>query len=176
MKNVILKILKEGDLDWIQNTPSFLEVLGPVSNRNPKDAFRLHFNLGYGEDSARWSSDWAQFNNNTKSLNNLRRLIRIFDFVNNQGRINNSELAERFVDGATWIGEPWLDDWERNTDEGNSREDLIELATQWISEDLRDWGIFDFDDYTGDLATIEDWKVTYFDKDGVEHVVKVNNA
>ena len=67
-------------------------------------------------------------------------------------------------------------DWERNTDEGNSREDLIELATEWIGEDLRDWGILDFDDYTGDLATIEDWKVTYFDKDGVEHVVKVNNA
>jgi len=70
MKNVILKILKEGEFDWIQNTPSFLEILGPISNRNPKDSFRLHFNLGYGENGARWSSDWVQFNNNTKSLNN----------------------------------------------------------------------------------------------------------
>ena len=135
MKNLILKILKEGDMDWIKDTPSFLEILGPISNRNPKDTFRLHFNLGYGADSARWSSDWAQFNNNTKSLNNLRRLIRILDFVNNRGRINTSELAERFVDGQTWIGEPWLDDWERNTDEGNSRDHLVDLATEWIEEE-----------------------------------------
>jgi len=176
MKNIILKILKEGELDWIKDTPSFLEILGPISNRNPKDSFRLHFNLGYGADSARWSSDWAHFNNNTKSLNNLRRLIRIMNLVNNRGRIDTVELAEMFVDGATWIGEPWLDDWKRNTDEGNSRDHLVELATEWLEEDLRDWGIFDFDDYSGDLATIEDWKVTYFDEDGIEHVVKVNNA
>ena len=176
MRSKILKILKEsGDFDWAGNIPSFLEVLQPVSNRNPKDMWRIHFNLGYGEGFSRWSSDWVQFNNDEKSTKNLQWLIRLIEFQeDNKGTFDLGVLASAFLGGQEWIMGPYLSDWKAKGYDKLDSVEQKETAEEWIEEILQDYHLWDLDDYSGKPAPVEDWKVTYFDKNGVEHIVKVN--
>jgi hypothetical protein len=177
MRSKILKILKEsGDFDWAGEIPSFLEVLQPVSNRNPKDVWRLHFNLGYGENFSRWSSDWVQFKNNGREVKDLQWLISLIEFSeHNEGFINPHTLASKFLNGQEWIMGPYLSDWKAKDYDKLSETERQDTAEEWIVDILRDYGLWDFDDYSGKPAPVEDWKVTYFDKNGVEHFVRVNN-
>lgn len=177
MRSKILKILKEsGDFDWAGNIPSFLEVLQPISNRNPKDMWRLHFNLGYGEDFSRWSSDWVQFKNTEKSTKDLQWLISLIEFQeDNKGTFDLGVLASAFLGGREWIMGPYLSDWKAKGYDKLGSFEQKETAEAWIEEILQDYGLWDLDDYSGNPAPVEDWKVTYFDKNGVEHIVKVNS-
>ena len=43
-----------------------------------------------------------------------------------------------------------------------------------LYEEFRDIGIFEWDEFNGDDATVERWWVTYFDEAGVEYTTKIN--
>ena len=93
----------------------------------------MHFNLGYGEDFSRWSSDWLQFKNTEKSIKDLQWLIRLIEFQeDNKGTFDSGVLASTFLGGQEWIMGPYLSDWKAKgydkLDSFEQKEEISELA------------------------------------------------
>lgn len=165
IKKNIKKILKE-DFDWITNIPSFIEIEEPVSTKNPKEVYRLHFlnehRSGYREDN------WHQFKKT--ETDKLVRYIKILDLVGT-GEIDTYELADIYIDkGYDWILTPWIKSQITGLDEDEIRETLRDF----LFEDLQDIGIIGWDFNENDYTTLEGWHVTYFDEYGIEYFTKIN--
>jgi len=182
MKGMIRKMLRE-DFDWVTNdTVSFLEIGEPLSTQSPKNAYRLHMTHGVGEEYGTHIPNWIDFN--TDDLDRLTRFIKILNYLN----LNHADGLDGLVDlwvkgGQTWVlsddtnkeitydkelGMWFIDNTEFDKDE------ITYQIEEWLREELLDYGIIDIDTYHQEDASVEDWKVTYFDEFGVEHVVKVN--
>ena len=189
MKKLIKQIIKE-DFDWVTNdTVSFLVIGEPLTVHQPKKVYRLHMTHGTGEERGTWVPNYIDYDPRD-NLDTLVRHIKILSYLNQNYESGLIGLAMLFVnDGETWVlsndgikelrdtvGEydverdAWVDDEGDVLDEG----DIIDVIYDWLGEELRDYGITQYDSYHQDEATIEDWGVTYFDEFGVEHMVKVN--
>lgn len=171
MKRLIKKILKE-DFDWITDIPSFIEITSPVTQDNPKDVFRLYWtNEHYTGDYGVWAEDWVHFKNDSDGIKRLTRYIKILK--NGMSRRGNSIDFELLVDlyfnkGQDYIATDWmkgeLSILPNNEDYMNKEEVLSEM----LVDDLSDLGIYNSD------STIERWRITYFDENGVEFNTKIN--
>lgn len=170
MKNIIKKILKE-DFDWIKDIPSFIEITEPVSQKNPKDKYRLYWTNGHGEDYATWADNWINFNNNRTGIDMLTKYVRILQnglHHGNRIRVDIDELVDLYLSG----GHDYIvNDMAKREISTIDDEDEIRDFLEWtIREDLEDMGILTYDD-----STLENWKVTYFDENGIEFNTKINN-
>ena len=169
MKTIIKKILKE-DFDWIKDIPSFIEITEPVSQNNPKDKYRLYWTNGHGEDYATWADNWINFNNNSTGIDMLTKYVRILQ--NGINHRNNKIDIDKLVDLYLSGGHDYLvnnmgkRELSKIDDETEARDFLYDL----IYEDLYDTSIITYDD-----STLENWKVTYFDENGIEFNTKINN-
>lgn len=181
MKKNYLEILKE-DFDWIEHVPSFLEIGEPLSIKNPKDRYRLHWTSGHGEDYSRWSDDWRTFNADNDGIIGLTRLIRILTKTTSvrQGSYHSTINLDNLIDMAFNQDQKWVlqDDWwsdiEGMRESGDDEDSIKDTVREWLQDDLRDEGILSYNDYYDEFSSIERWWVTYFDKYGIEFSVKVN--
>lgn len=167
MKNIIKKILKE-DFDWIKDIPSFIEITEPVSQKNPKDKYRLYWTNGHGEDYGTWADNWLNFNNNSNGIDMLTKYVRILQNGLNRNKIDIDKLVDLYLSGGHdyIINDMGKRELSNIDDEDEAREFL-----EWtIREDLEDMGILTYDD-----SSLERWKVTYFDENGIEFDTKINN-
>jgi hypothetical protein len=180
MKDKILKILKE-DFDWaVKDTVPFLEIGEPLQHQQPKNKYRLHLTHGVGEDRGTWVPNWINFDPNTQ-LDELVRYIKIVSWLQNNQSSGIWGLAGLWTDNReTWV---LSDEDNRNIkktmeeeewDLEEDRDVIVDTIWEWLNDELTDYGIREYDSYYQDDASIEDWKVTYFDEFGVEHSVKVN--
>jgi hypothetical protein len=167
MKNLIKKILKE-DFDWINDIPSFIEITEPVTQDNPKDVFRLHWtNEHYAGDYGVWADDWATFRNDSDGINKLTRYVRIIqNGLNKRGNEFDFDLLIDlyFNQGHDYIVTDWMKSRLSNTPD--DKDSLLDM----LQEDLNDLGIYGW----GNQTTLERWRVTYFDENGIEFNTKIN--
>ncbi len=171
MKNLIKKLLKE-DFDWITDIPSFIEITEPVAQKNPKDAFRLYWTNGFGEEYGTWSDNWYTFKNDSQGINKLTRYIKMLqNGFNVSGYFSVQKLVDLYFGGGH---DYVVTDWMKS--ELNKTDDKESVLIEWLSEDLNDIGILTHDSYSGGNATVEAWKVTYFDENGVEFNTKINRV
>ena len=176
MGELIRKILRESEFDWIKEVPSFIEITEPITQKNPKNSFRLHWTNGSGEEYATWSNNWQTFNNDNRGIEFLSRYIKILqNGINDSDRLSVEKLAELYLSG----GHDYIVDDELGRALAKIHKDAppteeIDLLLEWLYEDLRDMGILMWDAYNGGESTIERWWVTYFDEAGVEYTTKIN--
>jgi len=170
MKKFIKKILKE-DFDWIDDIPSFIEITEPVTQSNPKDIFRLYWtNEHYTGDYGVWSDDWYGFKNDSNGVNNLTRYVKILQ--NGLDDRTNEFDFDLLVDlyfnqGHSYIATDFMKRELSNEDYTDKKH----ILSQMLKDDLNDLGIFNW----GGGVTLERWKVTYFDENGIEFNTKINN-
>ena len=160
----IQSILKE-DFDWITDIPSFIEITSPVTQDNPKDVFRLYWtNEHYTGDYGVWAEDWVHFKNDSGGIKRLTRYIKILK--NGMSRRGNSIDFELLVDLYFNKGQDYIaTDWMKGELPNDEPEDAL---LNMLVDDLSDLGIYNSD------STIERWRITYFDENGVEFNTKIN--
>lgn len=178
MEQLIRKILKESEFDWIKNVPSFIEITEPVSIKNPKNKYRLHWTNGSGEDYGTWSDNWIHFDNDNNGINRLTRYIKILqNGINAAGFFSIDKLVDLYLDGNhDYIVNDWMKAQLAKIPEDAPPTEERESLEEWLDDDLRDTGILFHDDYHADYATLERWWVTYFDENGIEFKTKINRA
>ena len=178
------------DFDWaVKDTVPFLEVGEPLKIQAPKSQYRLHVTHGVGEDNGMWVPNWNMYDPNTPvNLDNLMRHIRILNWQQENYREGIYGLAQLWTEGETWVlskqdNENIKDEFGEYDEEvgmwvkeGNEtdEDEIQDHIREWLDDELMDYGLREYDSYHQEDATIEDWKVTYFDEFGVEHAVKVN--
>lgn len=172
MKKTILKILKE-DFRWITDIPSFIEITEPVAQNNPKDVFRLYWtNEHYTGDYGVWAENWVHFKNDSNGIKRLTRYIKILQ--NGMSRRGNEIDFDLLVDlyfnkGQDYIATDWMKSELSKLPNDEDYMNKEEALSDMLKEDLNDLGIYDWGS-----STIERWKVTYFDENGVEFNTKIN--
>lgn len=194
--NIPIHAVKESikeDFDWaVKDTVPFLEVGEPLKKQAPKSQYRLHVTHGVGEDNGMWVPNWNMYDPNTPAnLDMLMRHIRILNYQQENYREGIYGLANLWVEDPknnSWViskqdneniktefGEYDRESgmWEKG-DESFDEDEVRDTIWEWLSDELMDYGLREHDSYHQEDATIEDWKVTYFDEFGVEHAVKVN--
>ena len=179
MRDSIKKILKE-DFDWVtRDTVPFLEIGEPLKNQAPKNMYRLHVEHGVGEDHGTWIPNWMNYDP-TRNLDMLVRHIKILNWLHSNHREGIWGLADAWLEGEEWVLSPEDNKNIRKImeDEGLTIEDdsyyIRDTIWEWLNDELMDYGLREYDSYYQEDATVEDWRVTYFDEFGVEHAVKVN--
>jgi hypothetical protein len=180
MKNLIKKILKE-DFDWITDIPPFIEITEPVSQKNPRDVFRLHWTNGHGEDGGTWSDNSYTFTNDSNGSEQLIRYVKILqNGYNSSGYFSLEKLIDLYLDGGhDYIVTNWMRGELSKIPTNGFGEDTIynekrDALDEMLKDDLYDMGILSYDSYSGDYATVERWWITYFDEYGVEFETKIN--
>jgi len=170
MKNLINKILKE-DWGWVDDVSEVLEIGEPLTMSNPKNMFRVYVQHGHGEDNATWSDNYWSVS--VKDIDKVLTQLKILRILAGNGYFYTVQhIVDEVLKGNTEYildYEAFKSDYDRMIEEedGDSLFDAI-------SEALSDWGMYEYDSYSGDAATLENYKITYFDEFGVEHKVKIN--
>ena len=176
MEQIIRKILRESDFDWIKEVPSFIEIIAPISQTNPKNKFRLSWTNGHGEDSSVWADSWYTFNNDNQGVNDLTRYVKILqNGVDTRGNFSVYKLVELYLTGNhDYIADNEIEMELANiNDDDDDKKDMLH---DWLYEELHDMGILYRDSYSIDDATIEKFWVNYFDEVGIEYKTKINKV
>ena len=175
MKDLIKKILKE-DFDWVNDIPSFIEITEPVAQNNPKDVFRLYWTHEHytSDGNGVWSNDWVHFKNDSEGINKLTRYIRILEngltvYVSN---FDFDLLVNLYFDqGHDYIATDWMKKELSGLPDDEDYMNKKEALSEMLKQDLSDLGIYDWDS-----STLEKWKITYFDENGIEFNTKINKV
>lgn len=173
INNYKLNLEESDDFDWIKEvpgTPKGVTIGPPLSQSNPKNAYRVIVSYGYGEENSILADDWYVIDSDQpkKLVWYLKLIIIIQENVDLFSAIG--EMVERIQNGETWILSTAGPEWTPNKEELEDDGALFDI----LSELFFDIGLKQYNSYYQDDASLENWKVVFFDAYGIPHEVYVD--
>jgi len=160
------RIIREDndDFDWIRNVPNIVSITHPVTQKNPKNSFRLYWYLEYGHV---WADNWVTIPNDPRGVDKLTFLIKVLKYYGMTGDgFDNIEISNALISGelnSYGIFNPPL----------NTSGDEYDDFTDSVYDYLNDIGFLIYDDGRDDYCEVQKIWVRYYDEYGVEYETEI---
>jgi hypothetical protein len=164
MKRLIKTILKEEEFDWVDSVAPRLEIGDPISN--PKNKFKFDMEFMHGDADAYTNKTLLIDAEDQDKLNHWLLAIELNQKHGRDGGHNVAyDLYQKGI--RPWHLSSYYDPEDYDEEDPD---EMIESMAEIIDEEISEYDSSGYDGMAGNAG----FKVTYFDKTGLEHKVKIN--